>query len=230
MFRHAKLNPKTIIELLGPKMATNGIPMTCPELFTGLRMSAGELGCCYASMVLFADGQELTDEKIKSLLKAANIECESYWPGLFIKALGDTEKMTELITTPGGGGGGGGDAAGGGETLSLLRDSLSGYSNDNRHIGRSWARTSGGGGGCVVQGGTENGGHDGRRVEGVQLQRQSCRARHRFAEKRSAGGEPDRGLIRVTMIHLFIDGKARLPSLATLASYSLSDGLGRIRK
>ena len=69
---------------------------------------------------------EVTDEKIKTILSAANIDCESYWPGLFVKALGDRENLTELLTTPGGGGGGAGPAAaGGGEnppssSLSLL--------------------------------------------------------------------------------------------------------------
>lgn len=79
-------------------------------------MSAGELGCSYAAMLLYSDDQEVTDEKIKQVLAAAGIECESYWPGLFVKALGDKENMTELLTTPGGGGGPGPAAAGGGKT------------------------------------------------------------------------------------------------------------------
>merc|ERR1712159_907304 len=80
-----------------------------------VRMSAGEQGCSYAAMLLHSDGLEITEDNMIALLKAANIEFESYWPGLFCKALG-AQDMDKLISTPaaGGGGGGGGGAAGGG--------------------------------------------------------------------------------------------------------------------
>ena len=98
-------------------------------------MSAGELGCSYAAMLLYSDDQEVTDEKIKTILAAANIDCESYWPGLFVKALGDRENLTELLTTPGGGGGGAGPAAaGGGENPPSSSLSPAGV------IHRPWAR------------------------------------------------------------------------------------------
>merc|ERR1712216_98841 len=84
------------------------------DTYPGLRMSAGELGCTYAALVLHADGAEITEDKIKTLLSAANVECESFWPGLFVKAFAGQD-MDELITSPGGGGGGGGAAAGGGD-------------------------------------------------------------------------------------------------------------------
>merc|ERR1711988_753695 len=81
-----------------------------------VRMSAGELGCSYAALLLHSDGLEVTEDNMSALLKAAGVECESYWPGLFCKALG-AQDMDKLISTPaagGGGGGGGGGAAAGG--------------------------------------------------------------------------------------------------------------------
>merc|ERR1711904_702570 len=79
---------------------------------SGVRMSAGELGCTYASLILHDDGQEVTEDKIKSLLKAANVETEAYWPGLFCRAFNDFEGgMDKLVTTPALGGGGGDAAA-----------------------------------------------------------------------------------------------------------------------
>merc|ERR1712138_294615 len=75
-----------------------------------VRMSAGEQGCSYAAMLLHSDGLEITEDNMIALLKAANIEFESYWPGLFCKALG-AQDMDKLISTPASGGGG---AVGGG--------------------------------------------------------------------------------------------------------------------
>merc|ERR1719488_432011 len=70
-------------------------------------MSAGEQGCSYAAMILHDDGIEITEDKISTLLKAANIECESYWPGLFVRAL-NGQDLDKVICTPALGGGGGG--------------------------------------------------------------------------------------------------------------------------
>merc|ERR1712094_61689 len=79
---------------------------------SAVRMSAGEMGCSYAAMLLHSDGLEVTEDKMTALLKAAGVECESYWPGLFCKALA-AQDMDKLVSTPasGGGGGGGGGAA-----------------------------------------------------------------------------------------------------------------------
>lgn len=58
-------------------------------------------------------------EKIATLLKAANVSCESYWPGLFAK-LAEKKNIEDLIVNVGAGGGGAGapavaaPAAGGG--------------------------------------------------------------------------------------------------------------------
>ncbi|KAJ0775766.1 putative ribosomal protein L12 family [Helianthus annuus] len=82
-------------------------------------MSIAELACSYACLILSDDGIPITAEKIATLLKAANVNCESYWPGLFAK-LAEKKNIEDLILNVGVGGGGGGapaaaaPAAGGG--------------------------------------------------------------------------------------------------------------------
>merc|ERR1712127_218078 len=74
---------------------------------TAVRMSAGELACTYAALILFDDGQEVSEDKLKALLNGAKVEYESYWPSLFSKALAGQD-MGAILTKPVGGGGGGG--------------------------------------------------------------------------------------------------------------------------
>lgn len=50
------------------------------------------------------------DEKISTILKAANVDIEPYWPGLFAKAL-EGINVKDLITNIGSGVGTGGGAA-----------------------------------------------------------------------------------------------------------------------
>merc|ERR1712205_4471 len=72
---------------------------------SAVRMSAGELACTYAALILQDDGQEINEEKIKTLLSAAKVDCESYWPGLFCKAINGAEGgIDQLVTKPSGGG------------------------------------------------------------------------------------------------------------------------------
>ncbi|XP_048226357.1 60S acidic ribosomal protein P1 isoform X1 [Ricinus communis] len=84
-------------------------------------MSVGELACSYAVMVLHDDGIPITAEKIAQLVKAANVQIESYWPSLFAK-LAEKRNIEDLVMNVGSGGGGapvavaapaGGAAAGG---------------------------------------------------------------------------------------------------------------------
>merc|ERR1711924_414834 len=94
---------------------------------SAVRMSAGELACTYAALILL--GQEINEEKIKTLLSAAKVDCESYWPGLFCKAINGAEGgIDQLVTKPSGGGGGGGDccaagpaATGGGDAAAAKK-------------------------------------------------------------------------------------------------------------
>ncbi|CAH1429790.1 unnamed protein product, partial [Lactuca virosa] len=74
------------------------------------KMSIGELGCTYASLILCDDNIPVTAEKISTLLKAANVHAESYWPALFAK-LAEKQNILDLISNVGAGGGGSGGAA-----------------------------------------------------------------------------------------------------------------------
>ncbi|KNA09777.1 hypothetical protein SOVF_150500 [Spinacia oleracea] len=68
-------------------------------------MSVGELACTYAALILHDDEVAVTAEKIATLVKAANIECESFWPSLFAKLV-EKRNIEDLIMNVGAGGGG----------------------------------------------------------------------------------------------------------------------------
>ncbi|XP_053212106.1 60S acidic ribosomal protein P1-like [Panonychus citri] len=75
-----------------------------------------ELACSYAALLLQDDDIAVTGEKISTILKAAKIEVEPYWPTLFGKALEgvDIKKLVSNIGSGVGSGpavGGGGSAA-----------------------------------------------------------------------------------------------------------------------
>lgn len=61
-----------------------------------------ELACVYSTLILIDDDVAVTGEKIQTILKAANVDVESYWPGLFAKAL-EGVNIKELITNIGSG-------------------------------------------------------------------------------------------------------------------------------
>ncbi|EFO84979.1 hypothetical protein GCK72_001076 [Caenorhabditis remanei] len=65
-----------------------------------------ELACVYAALILQDDEVAITGEKISTLLKAANVEFEPYWPGLFAKALEGVD-VKNLITSVSSGAGSG---------------------------------------------------------------------------------------------------------------------------
>lgn len=71
-------------------------------------MAAGndELACVYAALILQDDDVAVTAEKIQTILKAANVDVEPYWPGLFAKALEGVD-VKGLITNVGSGVGSG---------------------------------------------------------------------------------------------------------------------------
>jgi large subunit ribosomal protein LP1 len=68
-------------------------------------MSNGELACTYACLILHDDGIPITADKIATLVKAAGVQVEGYWPGLFAK-LCEKRSVEDLITNVGSGGGG----------------------------------------------------------------------------------------------------------------------------
>ncbi|XP_033230884.1 60S acidic ribosomal protein P1-like [Belonocnema kinseyi] len=64
--------------------------------------SKAELACVYSALLLVDDDVAVTGEKIQTILKAANVDVEPYWPGLFAKAL-EGINVKELITNIGSG-------------------------------------------------------------------------------------------------------------------------------
>ncbi|XP_049887908.1 60S acidic ribosomal protein P1 [Pectinophora gossypiella] len=64
--------------------------------------SKAELACVYAALILVDDEVAVTGEKISTILKAAAVDVEPYWPGLFAKAL-EGVNVRELITNIGSG-------------------------------------------------------------------------------------------------------------------------------
>eukprot|EP00878_Enallax_costatus_P009606 GHUV01010037.1.p2 GENE.GHUV01010037.1~~GHUV01010037.1.p2 ORF type:complete len:110 (+),score=49.36 GHUV01010037.1:47-376(+) len=84
-------------------------------------MSTSELACVYAALILHDDGLDITADNINSIVKAAGITVEPYWPSLFVKLFAK-KSIEDLICNVGAGGGGapaaaapaaGGAAAGG---------------------------------------------------------------------------------------------------------------------
>jgi len=63
-----------------------------------------ELACVYAALILADDEIAITPEKISTILKAAGVDFEPYWPGLFAKALESCD-IKDLITKIGSGAG-----------------------------------------------------------------------------------------------------------------------------
>nr|ALS04085.1 60S acidic ribosomal protein P1 [Acartia pacifica]ALS04087.1 60S acidic ribosomal protein P1 [Acartia pacifica] len=65
-------------------------------------MSNSELACVYAALILADDDVAITSEKLTTILKAAGVDFEPYWPGLFAKALESCD-LKSLITNVGSG-------------------------------------------------------------------------------------------------------------------------------
>merc|ERR1712233_124553 len=74
---------------------------------------SSELACTYAALILNDDDVEITGDKISTILKAANVTFEPFWPSLFAGALKDVN-VRELITNIGSGVGSGPAAGAGG--------------------------------------------------------------------------------------------------------------------
>merc|ERR1712107_559221 len=66
------------------------------------KMSTSELACSYAALILADDDVTVTGEKLTTILKAAGVDFEPYWPGLFANALESCD-LKALITNVGSG-------------------------------------------------------------------------------------------------------------------------------
>lgn len=51
------------------------------------QQEVSELACTYASLILYDDGQDITADKLNSLISSSGVKVESYWPKLFAKAV-----------------------------------------------------------------------------------------------------------------------------------------------
>ncbi|XP_071721789.1 large ribosomal subunit protein P1w-like isoform X2 [Rutidosis leptorrhynchoides] len=72
--------------------------------------TSGELACTYAVLILHDEGIPITAEKVATLVKAANVPVESYWPSLFAK-FAASRNVDDLIMNVGSTGGAAAPAA-----------------------------------------------------------------------------------------------------------------------
>ncbi|KAJ4957113.1 hypothetical protein NE237_013896 [Protea cynaroides] len=84
---------------------TKDIDGSSPSLSFRATMGTSEVACTYAALLLHDDGIPITADKIATVVKAAKVSVESYWPSLFAKLV-EKRNIEDLIMNVGSGGGG----------------------------------------------------------------------------------------------------------------------------
>ncbi|MCL4146696.1 UNVERIFIED_CONTAM: hypothetical protein GTU68_031474, partial [Idotea baltica] len=60
------------------------------------------LSCTYAALILHDEGIEISADKIKTLLKAADIKIDTFWANMYAKVLAKRNVSDLLVPTSGG--------------------------------------------------------------------------------------------------------------------------------
>ena len=68
-----------------------------------LDIDKDELACTYAALLMHDENIPITAEKINTVLKAANVKVQPFWPALFGKVLAN-RNLDDIILSAGGGG------------------------------------------------------------------------------------------------------------------------------
>merc|ERR1711878_248350 len=66
----------------------------------GSAVEKDQLVCTYAALLLHDGGLDIDDKKLSQVIKASGNTVESYWPGLFAKAL-KGQDITALLASVG---------------------------------------------------------------------------------------------------------------------------------
>ena len=86
---------------------SKGLPAVNDDFGAVYGDNAVQLACVYAALILDDDGLEITEDKLGSLLQAANVEVNPFWLSLYSRVL-KNRNLKDLIMEGIGGGGGGG--------------------------------------------------------------------------------------------------------------------------